>query len=45
MQVDGKKTEKKMVNHNLENSKGFSVNTVSDRQFRGVIKSQKNEEK
>ena len=40
-----KKRQKKMLNHNLENSKGCSVNTVSDRQFRGVIKYQKNEEK
>ena len=45
MQVDGKKDRKKMLNHNLENYKGCSVNTVRDRQFRGVIKSQKNEEK
>ena len=36
---------KKMLNNNLENSKGCSVNRVSDRQFRGVIKYQKNEEK
>ena len=34
-----------MLNHKSENFKGCSVNTVSDRQFRGVIKSQKNEEK
>ena len=34
-----------MLNYNLENSKGFSVNKFSGRQFQGVIKSQKNEEK
>ena len=37
--------QKRMLNHNLENSKGCSVNRVSERQFQGVIKSQKNEEK
>ena len=45
MQVDVKKRLKKMLNHNSEKFKGVCVNTGSVRQFRGVIKSQKNEEK